>query len=125
MSLLNIASLAIASQDNEFPVGALVHFHMTDKVYAVVAKKDNLSVLKSGDDPTLVAADHEITHATNEQLAPLGIERVELSPTAVIRSGDFWALTDKPGRLRLAGDSVGKFPADFPKSVFYRFCPTR
>lgn len=121
-NLLNTAKSAIASQDNEFPVGVIVV--MGTALMAVVATtKDGNLILQREDGVSFEAPTHAVKHATNEELKTVGVEKVQLSENAQIKKGDFWALTEKPGRLRLVGDAVGKFPSDFPKSVFFRFCP--
>jgi len=121
-NLLNTAKSAIASQDNEFPVGAVVVLGAT-LVAVVATTKDGNLVLQREDGANIEAPVHAVHHATADELKTVGIERVELSQDAQIKNGDFWVLKDKPGRLRLVGDAVGKFPSDFPKSVFIRFCP--
>ena len=121
-NLLNTAKSAIIAQDNEFPVGCVVV--LGAMLVAVVATtKDGNLVLQREDGANIETPVHAVRHATNDELKTAGIEKVQLSQDAQIKKGDFWALTEKPGRLRLVGDAVGKFPTDFPKSVFFRFCP--
>ncbi|MBK8772441.1 MAG: hypothetical protein IPM06_18740 [Rhizobiales bacterium] len=123
-NLLNTAKSAIIAQDNEFPVGCVVVVDRTGTAVAVVAAtKDGTPIIQGEDGISAPVAAHHLRHATNEELKIAGIEKIQLSQDAQIKKGDFWALTEKPGRLRLVGDAVGKFPTDFPKSVFFRFCP--